>query len=411
MPNLTNSIRPRVGASDVLRAYVGHNQVGQKYTNLVPNPKPISSWTPNYNGGTGSITYLTGSGRQFLPTEFARVTWATAASSLGGGVSATATASLPNGVYFISMYVRTSVAQTLKLANLGTAVGTISTPNVTTTAGAWSRMVGTFTVTTPGTIQLFAGAVTGGHIWAVGETLDAQAALISAGSTAIAYFDGVNFTKIHRNICLNPRAATALTSWTFTGTNIFTERNNITPPLRGCTTAAKIIRTASGSGAEIEVRSAAQLNPGGLVSATIGVAVGESCSVGLFLKFWTAAGVQVGSRIDISATTVTDSAVLSVSGYTVPATAASVSVGVRQIDTKGIEFVMSASGALIVLESTAPADFFDGSTPDSGSNNYEWEGAAGLSVSYVYDSDTWTKPYWFGTADNSVSKMWTTPLA
>lgn len=166
--------------------------------NQVTNPKAISGgsgWGANSAGGASTQTYLTGSGLPSpLPTEYTRMAWTSAALGAGGGRTMPTTVALSVGVHQVSMYVRTSLAQNVRISSQGgTWLGSFtSQPVVTTVANTWVLVTGFVNVTTSGTFIGYVEAASGGHNWAIGETLDTTGGMIvsTTGTVSVPYFDG-----------------------------------------------------------------------------------------------------------------------------------------------------------------------------------------------------------------------------
>lgn len=180
----TNPEWQNTGASVVVR------------TNLCTNSsmENLTGVTATY-GTTGAGTLALAAGSAFAGTNIARMTWTTAATATGGSMNVASTATLPVGPASLSVYVRTNLAQRLQLVLAGTAATGatgITNPAVDTVANTWTRITWSGTIATAGTFTLQATAVAGGsgHNWAIGNTLDLDAALAEVGSTVRAWFDG-----------------------------------------------------------------------------------------------------------------------------------------------------------------------------------------------------------------------------
>lgn len=176
-------------------------------TNLAPNPRATATpgWGTYFPSGAGNLSEQGAANTAFpgAPSTLVRATWTTAATAIGGGVLLDGKSSgLPFAItggnsYTVSLYVRCSKAQTLQLTvNYWNASGTLinSVPGTATAVAgsAWTRLSYAGALAGLGATCMTAvvQSATGGSNWAVGDYLDATAALVELGGTVGTYFDG-----------------------------------------------------------------------------------------------------------------------------------------------------------------------------------------------------------------------------
>ena len=114
----------------------------------------------------------------------------TAGGNMGGFGSIT-TDSLPNGEYTGSMWVRSSMVFTLRpyLEGNATKAGGPSSGNTTLVPGVWTRIYYTFTITSPGTVNM---CWLGSGTVAAGDYVDMDAIMLTSGTTLYNFADGNN---------------------------------------------------------------------------------------------------------------------------------------------------------------------------------------------------------------------------
>lgn len=170
-------------------------------TNLAINPSVESStsnWNYYVNSGMASIAIGLTGGKS--GSKFARVTWSSASTSPGGGCySRTGPGSInPGQVYTYSMYVRPSQSQMIRTQlewynSSGVRLSTVyGASPVSVPAGQWTQITLTTTPAPTGsdniTVDGYSGA--GGANWQVGDTLDCDASMVTAGADLFNYADG-----------------------------------------------------------------------------------------------------------------------------------------------------------------------------------------------------------------------------
>ena len=166
-------------------------------TNLATNPTAAS--TTGYaavagTGGTAALTNQTTAG--YSGASFNRVTWSVATTALSGGASYTCTGLAATTQYAASVWVRSSVAQTVTLTvafqnSTPATVNTVTSASTALAANTWTRVSVTGT-SGAAVVQavLTVAATTGGALWANGNTLDIDAVLVEASATVGGYYDG-----------------------------------------------------------------------------------------------------------------------------------------------------------------------------------------------------------------------------
>lgn len=176
--------------------------------NLILNPSAEASLTGygSVPGTTGvaSLTNPTGV-TPFAGSYVARLTWSTAATSDGGGINYLQ-AGLSAGVtYSFSSYVRTNSTQHIRMVvtwqDAGAVTKGISVGTDVASSTSWSRLsasnVTAPTGSTRALISFYSFNASGGlftdsiyHNWAIADTLDVDAIMLTAGPTIYDYADG-----------------------------------------------------------------------------------------------------------------------------------------------------------------------------------------------------------------------------
>lgn len=168
-------------------------------TNLATNPAATS--TTNYGsvagtGGAVTLTNVSGSGGHTGGT-FNRVTWTTATTAASGGVTYVQTGLAANSPYAMSIWVRSTKAQTIVLkadfqTSASAVVNTVTATGVAVPANAWTQLFVTGTSGAAVDRVLLTASVSAGVVWAVNDTLDIDDVLIESGVILNPYFDGSN---------------------------------------------------------------------------------------------------------------------------------------------------------------------------------------------------------------------------
>jgi len=191
-------------SSPVSGAYQGHGANGiPPISNLVMNPSAETNLTYwNVGSGTGGAatnTRMTNGG--VSGNAYVRQTWTTSSTGGGGGpwVSNTAINTITEGeTYSASAWVRTSKAQRMTayiywLNAASSSISTIGGAAVVTTPNTWTRL--TVTGVAPALAVKFfvvpwSISGTGYSVWNAGDISDADAIMVTKGSTIPAYADG-----------------------------------------------------------------------------------------------------------------------------------------------------------------------------------------------------------------------------
>ena len=196
------------------------NAVAQRGVNRTEFPTTLQEVrrnlvdSPGFENGTGGLSvnglpsstssYPSDGGWQ--GTRYNRRTFTATGSSVTGGLQFDATsaaAAAAGKVWAVglpvsaSIYVRPSVAQTFtaRFEYVSGGGTSFNGPLVEAPANVWTRVGGTTTVPSLVTtaVRFIARAVTGGvgsHIWATGETLDSDGALVEFTDTVGTWFSG-----------------------------------------------------------------------------------------------------------------------------------------------------------------------------------------------------------------------------
>jgi hypothetical protein len=148
--------------------------------------------------GAGALTRPTIGGVD--NNAFARATWSTASTAVGGNLDLTTASTLATGAAAISVYVRVNrAAQRLQLSIIGaaaTGATGITNAAIDVQPDTWTRLTWTGTIATAGSFGLRVSAVSGGagRVWAVSDYLDLDQALGEQRAVVGTYFDGSSGT-------------------------------------------------------------------------------------------------------------------------------------------------------------------------------------------------------------------------
>jgi hypothetical protein len=165
-------------------------------TNRATNPAAVNTTGYAAVAGTGGAAALTNrtDGGAFGST-YNRVTWTTATTAVSGGGSYTFTGLSASTQTALSIYVRSSKAQTVNVtANFqtsgGSTVNTVTSTAVALAANTWTQIgvVGTSGASVTQAI-LTVAATTGGSNWAINDTLDLDASMSEFAPAVGTYFD------------------------------------------------------------------------------------------------------------------------------------------------------------------------------------------------------------------------------
>ncbi len=179
-------------------------------TNWATNPSvtvDATNWGwVSGTGGTAAGARNAGTG--YSGVGFYRVAWAAATTAISGGLTYTQTGLAAATTYTSSLWVRSSVTQSVALTgqfqdSTATNVGSpITGATVALTAGLWARVSVTGTSGT-GVDRMVLTAAATSALWASGDTFDGDAFLIEASAVLGGCFDGATVS-----------AASVMYAWT-----------------------------------------------------------------------------------------------------------------------------------------------------------------------------------------------------
>lgn len=168
-------------------------------TNRATNPA-VASTATNWAFVAGTSGAGSGARNAGLAVDgrpgFFRSTWTTATTALSGGLSYTQTGLTASTQYRLSVYVRSSKAQTVRLRadfqnSSAATVNTVNGTAVALLANTWTRIdVQGTSGAAVDRVVVTAEATTGGTNWAAGDTFDGVNILIEQASVLNPYFDG-----------------------------------------------------------------------------------------------------------------------------------------------------------------------------------------------------------------------------
>jgi prepilin-type N-terminal cleavage/methylation domain-containing protein len=166
-------------------------------TNLATNPSAESvttGWGYWSAGGAATFTRQTGGG--YSGTSFMRMVFTAASTTGSGGMyyGNSPEAVQVGNTYSLSGYVRTSVSKPMRTciewySSTPSSMGTSCSGNVTTTANSWTPLSATGQAPA-GTAWARITFYASGPSWNIGETLDVDAVMMTAGSNLYTYADG-----------------------------------------------------------------------------------------------------------------------------------------------------------------------------------------------------------------------------
>ena len=182
-----------------LGGYAGHGQGGvASVTNFATNPSvetTIGRWTTNSSYNNATIARMTDGG--YAGSSYARVTFGTITNGSLGNVWLNNSPVLSNSTYTASMYVRPTKARTFAIQIFfidsgGSSVSSLNGPTTNLVANQWQRISHTFQ-TPANIVSIWTIATSSGSTpWVTGDTLDADAAMVTPGSQLYQYADGAS---------------------------------------------------------------------------------------------------------------------------------------------------------------------------------------------------------------------------
>jgi len=179
--------------------YAGHGQgEAVAVTNLATNPSvetTIGRWTTNNSYNSPTIVRMTDGG--YAGSSYARVTFGTINNGSLGNIWLNNSPVQSSSTYTASMYVRPTKTKTFAIQIFfidsgGTSVSSLSGPTTSLVANQWQRISHTFQ-TPANIVSIWTIATSSGATpWATGDTLDADAAMVTQGSRLYTYADGTS---------------------------------------------------------------------------------------------------------------------------------------------------------------------------------------------------------------------------
>ena len=387
MSGLLSVMRPKVGAVDVVRAYVGGAQVGRMRENLFTNP--------SFEATSGTVEVRRNLVRYPNAELAANTGWLTR----GGGTTLTTPTDDPHsgtrsykvvtdgtGAYqgIVSAFVDASsnvaspgttstvTASFWVKAPLGAVLkcwfmekGTVSVDRAAfefTGTGAWERISSSFTFADASNwlaIQLATNAT-----WQA-ITFYVDDVMVEVASTLGTYFDGTTPPKVRRNLVLNPSFEVNITGWGGDNATIATS------------TAQKFVGKTS-------ALVTPAINTGGIRNS-------YSVTAGITYAWSAYAYTAVAKNMRVSVTG-------SIFGATVSVPAGvwtRLSVTFTAATTGALSFYIAGTDSTqqfyvdagMIEPSPTLNDYFDGSTSPTPGFLPAWEGTPNASPSYLYDGD------------------------
>jgi len=376
-------------------------------TNRATNPAAASTTGWGAVAGTGGTANLSNqTGTAAYGSTFNRVAWTAATTAVSGGITYLCTGLAAGTAYTLSMWVRSSVAQTLQLtAQFQTAgsvaVNSVAGPAVAVLAATWTQLVvagvpGNTAVQALMTIQ----ATTGGANWANGNTLDGDAVLVE-----VAPILATNYSN-------NPSFEVDTSGWTAVGGTLARQTGSAPGWVTGTswgrmTTGAGATRPGVVANTTTDQRVNMSAGDWAAVSATLANQTSYTSHFGL--RFYDStntkisesmstpvnnAGVRVTHSAQAPAGTVYAQPVvyLYAGGATIPS-------GVT-LDFDAVKF-SSGSNQAAALSNVSV--YFDGATSAPAGSFYVWTGAAGSSTSVQVAAQG---PYFDGSFSTGAGVMY-----
>lgn len=387
-------------------------------TNRATNPAAASTTGWGAVAGTGGTAALSNqTGTAAFGTTFNRVTWTAATTAVSGGITYLCTGLTAGTPYTMSIWVRSSVNQTLQLSvqfqtSGSGAVNTVIGPAVAATAGFWTPLA---VAGVPGgtAVQglMSVLSTTGGTNWANGNTLDGDAVLVEVS------------TVKRTNGCRNPSFEVSTTGWSSAGGTV--SRQTASPP-------AWVTGTAWGRLTADGTSNNTRMFTTGATDQRVDVAPGQwaafACNLAnqsgftskIGVRFFNSSNTQLsetalplgdhnGSVVLVSAQAPANTAYASPvlylgnNGATIPSGT-----------TLDFDALILAAGATQDAAEGNAITYFDGSSAPSASSLNAWTGAVGTSTSVqvaapgaYFDGSFapggWAVYSWTGAANASTS--------
>jgi prepilin-type N-terminal cleavage/methylation domain-containing protein len=183
------------GSSPVAGACDGHGVNGvPPIVNVVVNPSSESTssgWGTSI-ASSGAATTTRESSGGYSGTYFSRATYTTSPTAPSGERYLTGTQVTVGQAYSGAVYVRTNRAQVayLRLRFQGTGGGDVFGQSTAIPANTWTRIGIANATALTGTVQISVILISGSVIAQVGDTFDADAAILYIGSTIPNFADG-----------------------------------------------------------------------------------------------------------------------------------------------------------------------------------------------------------------------------
>ena len=202
---------------------------GAWVTNLLPNPSIESGTTANWSfrwygntGGAGTNSVATNGG--YKGNDYLHKVWTTASSAQDNGFNSTNSAGTvsyvsPGTTYTASAYVRTNRSDVIFKTQIvwqdatGTTLSSATGPGVTPAANTWTRTSET-AVAPAGAVESYVifSNLSNSYSWAVGDTLDMDAAMFVQSGILSTYTDPLTSPAWSWNGTANNSTSTGPTS-------------------------------------------------------------------------------------------------------------------------------------------------------------------------------------------------------
>lgn len=330
------------------------------------------------------------------------------AATTGDVWSASMEVSVPTG------YTAVSLQLAVYAYGSNTVIGTSGTvtvqPGTTVTIAANSSSAVQATDTGVRTI-LYAVGLTSGQRFVV------RNALAEKAPTAGKYFDGSNQPHVRRNEATAPRP-TSTAGWSSNNGSLYTRSFDATGGRLAGTGAAKFVRSATSpsdmigsaySGGTSDWTQAARVKtaPGEVWTVSAWSKADKDFSTFIDVRFYDAAGATISIAFPSATVNGAANTWVRVSvTMTAPANAVTFgiinhSINLQTGTTVGGEQAWMTDA--LYERGSVLNDFFDGSTTSPAGFASTWEGTAGTSASYMYDTDFTVA--WTGTVDASASTL------
>ena len=376
-------------------------------TNRATNPAAASTTGWGVVAGTGGTANLSNqTGTAAYGSTFNRVAWTAATTAVSGGITYLCTGLTAGTTYTLSMWVRSSVAQTLQLTaqfqtSGSAAVNSVSGPALAVLAGTWTQLV---VAGVPGNTAVQAlmsiQATTGGTNWANGNTLDGDAVFVE-----VAPVLATNYSN-------NPSFEVDASGWTAVGGTLARQTGSAPAWVTG-SSWGRMTSAAGGTAPGIVPNAVTDqrvsVAPGAWAAVSVAVGNGAGYTSKVGLRFYdasntklsevqTAAVNNTGARVQIAGQAPAGTSYASPvfylynGGATIPAGIA------LDVDAVMLSASSTQAGALSNV-----TGYFDGGTTPPAGTLYGWSGPAGTSTSVQVAAQG---PYFDGSFSTGAGVMY-----